>query len=99
MLMILSACDLFFIFHARSQPPGLSGAVTFTAALPEKFGKVTWGCRPSGFLVLVLGLRYRWFPRTRTKDKKRAAVYLLALCATRRLLPSSLPPSQRLDRR
>jgi hypothetical protein len=35
------------------KPPGLAGTVAFTAALPEKFGKVTWCCRPSLFVLVV----------------------------------------------
>src|SRR5215813_7578445 len=66
-----TVCRFQDYFNARPQPPGLSGTVTFTAALPEKFGKVTWAVwfshrRPSS---LVLGsLRY-WFRGRGTKDE------------------------------
>src|SRR5215469_9445402 len=40
-----SVCRFQDYFNARPQPPGLAGTVTFTAVLPEKFGKVTWGRR------------------------------------------------------
>src|SRR5215831_10919162 len=37
-----TVCRFQVYFNARPQPPGLSGTVTFTAALPENLGKVTW---------------------------------------------------------
>ena len=38
-----TVCRFQDYFNARPQPPGLSGTVTFTPDLQEKFGKVTWG--------------------------------------------------------